>query len=269
MVDIRELSLKRFLVVGLVRNCSQDIELNLSRLSKALQSFSSIHWLLIESDSDDNSLEHLEIAAKKFSNFRYLSAGVLVDKMPLRTERLAYCRNMYLQEIKHNPIYSNIDYVVVSDFDNTNTLLTEEAILSCWERDDWDVCTANQRGPYYDIWALRHPIWSPGDCWLEHRFLSQFSKSSDALAYSCIYSKMIELPITLEWVQVDSSFGGLGVYKKSAMCASSYIGLYDNGLEVCEHVPFHLKIRASGGRIFINPRLINIDYTEHSLHLKG
>ena len=79
---------------------------------------------------------------------------------------------------------------------------------------------------------------------------------------------MIQLPPTLEWLEVDSSFGGLGVYKKAVMCESEYIGLYDNGMEVCEHVPFHLRIRGSGKNIFINPRLINTDYTEHSAPLK-
>jgi hypothetical protein len=256
------------LIVGCVRNGAATIGENVLRLSQAFSKFPEVYWLLIESDSSDNSLEVLRNISESIPNFKYMPQGVLSEKIPLRTERLAYCRNVYLQEIKNNSIYKNVEYVVVSDFDDTNTLLTEEAILSCWIRTDWDVCTANQQGPYYDIWALRHPLWSPSDCWLEHRFLSQFSRRPSDLAYACVFSKMIELPPRGEWLEVDSAFGGMAIYRKSIMSQAAYIGLYENGMEVCEHVPFHLAIRAAGGKIYINPKLINTDYTEHSLPLK-
>jgi hypothetical protein len=76
------------------------------------------------------------------------------------------------------------------------------------------------------------------------------------------------LPLESDWLEVDSAFGGLAVYKKSVMMHGQYIGRYENGMEIAEHVPFHMEIRAHGGRILINPRLINTDYTEHSLPLK-
>ena len=31
---------------------------------------------------------------------------------------------------------------------------------------NWAVMTANVKGRYYDIWALREDNWSPNDCWL-------------------------------------------------------------------------------------------------------
>ena len=260
---------KPILIIGLIRNGENVLAENIIRLREAVTKFSEVHWLLIESDSSDNTVGILKKFSEDLLNFRYLSQGNLSEKMPLRTERLAFCRNIYLQEIRNNPRYEDVEYVIVSDFDDTNALLTEESMLSCWQRDDWDVCAANQLGPYFDIWALRHHVWSPGDCWLEHRFLSQFSKQSSELIYACIFSKMITLPKEAEWIEVDSAFGGLAIYKKSIMSQGNYIGQYDNGIEVCEHVPFHFGIRQRGGKIFINPRLINTDYTEHSLPLKS
>jgi len=256
------------LVVGLIRNGVNTIEANISTIRQALSKFSEVHWLLVESDSTDDTQQLLSQISGRIPLFRFLKQGDLRERMPLRTERLAFCRNVYLQETINNPMYEQVKYVIVSDMDDTNSLLSEEALLSCWERDDWDVCTANQKGPYYDIWALRHPVWCANDCWLEHRFLSQFNNRHDDLVYACVYSKMIEVPIHLEWLEVDSAFGGLAVYKKSAMKKGRYVGLYPNGIEICEHVPFNMGIRANGGRIFINPRLINTDYTEHSLPLK-
>lgn len=252
------------LIVGLVRDGADGIESNMAALRRAVAGFSEVHWLIIESDSSDDTVRKLTDLSTNIPNFRFFSLGNLTEKMPLRTERLAFCRNAYLREINANPLYKNIEYVIVSDLDNTNALLTEESILSCWVREGWDVCTANQLGPYYDIWALRHPLWSPNDCWLEHRFLSQFSSRPEDLAYACVFSKMITLPLDSEWVEVDSAFGGMAIYRKSILSESSYIGLYENGMEICEHVPFHMSIRAAGGKIFINPALINTDYTEHS-----
>lgn len=257
------------LIVGCIRNGAITLGENIFQISRAVSEFSEVNWLLIESDSSDSTLSELEKVSEKNSNFRFISQGHLIESMPLRAERLAFCRNTYLQEIRTNPLYQEVEYIIVSDFDDTNKLLNKEAILSCWERNDWDICAANQQGPYFDVWALRHPFWSPGDCWLEHRFLSQFNRRPSELAYACIFSKMIELPIDAQWLEVDSAFGGLAVYKKTSMLKGAYIGLYPNGMEVCEHVPFHLAIKEGGGRIFINPRLINTDFTEHSLPLKG
>ncbi|MBU3616543.1 hypothetical protein [Polynucleobacter sp. JS-Polo-80-F4] len=256
------------MVVGLIRNGVATLEANIAVLSKALSKFSEVHWLLVESDSTDGTEQLLRDISERVPRFRYLSQGNLNEKMPQRTERLAFCRNVYRQEILNNPLYQQVKYVIVSDLDDTNSLLSEEAILSCWERDDWDVVTANQKGPYYDIWALRHPVWCSNDCWLEHRFLSQFNNRHLDLTYACVYSKMIEVPNHLDWLEVDSAFGGLAIYKKSTMKMGVYVGLYANGSEVCEHVPFNMGIRETGGRIFLNPRLINTDYTDHSLPLK-
>jgi hypothetical protein len=259
---------KPLLVTGLVRNVASVLEKNVIQLNQALSKFSEVHWLLIESDSSDKTIEVLSELSKKIPRFRFLCQGVLSERMPLRTERIAYCRNVYLDEINSNILYKNVDYVIVSDFDHNSVLINEEGILSCWQRSDWDVCTANQLGPYYDIWALRHHLWSSNDCWLQHRFLSQFNGNESSLLYACVFSKMIQLPVSMDWVQVDSAFGGLAIYRKTNMGFGRYIGLYENGLEVCEHVPFHLAIRNNQGRIYINPRMINTDFTDHSMPLK-
>jgi hypothetical protein len=103
--------------------------------------------------------------------FRFASLGQLQPTIPGRTDRIAHCRNRYLQEIAENPEYADIDFVVVADFDNLNTLVSAKSFRSCFKRQDWDVCTANQRGPYYDIFALRHPTWSPCDCLAQFRML--------------------------------------------------------------------------------------------------
>jgi hypothetical protein len=69
----------------------------------AFSFFSKRHWLVIESDSWDD-LKVLNEIAKGDPFFRYRSLGRLESKWPLRSERLAICRNQYLEEIEGNPI---------------------------------------------------------------------------------------------------------------------------------------------------------------------
>jgi hypothetical protein len=255
------------LVTGLVRNCAHSIRADIQRVQSAVQGLGRLRWLLIESDSDDGSVDELNKLAEEQSDFKFISLGELRSSKPFRTDRLAFCRNVYLAELHENPAYLDVDFLLVADFDGINTLLTPAAMRSCWHRNGWDVCAANQAGPYYDIWALRHPEWSPNDCWANVRFLRRYGASAEDAGRAGLYSRMITIPQDSSWIQVDSAFGGLAVYRRSALGGLHYVGLDDNGDEVCEHVALHRQMVAQGAKLFINPRLINASYTEHTVHL--
>jgi len=264
---------KKILITGVIRDGEKKLAAEIARLKKAFSDFEQIYWFIVESDSDDKTVEILSSIANSDQKFEFISLGRLADKIKYRTERIAHCRNLYLKKIKNDEVYQDIDYVVVADLDGVNNALTQEAVKSCFNRTDWSVCTANQSANYYDIWALRHPIWSPVDCWEHHRFLCQFLHSTESqkqsdLTFGAIYSKMIVIPQDAQWIEVDSAFGGLAIYKKECLKSGSYIGLTSGGLETCEHVSLHLRIRDDGGKIFINPKLINTDFTEHSAQFK-
>lgn len=256
------------LVTGLVRNCALGIRADVDRVRRALQPFGRVQWLLVESDSSDDSLTQLEVLAGENPDFRFISLGTLRASRPLRTDRLAHCRNAYLAELRDNALYADVELVLVSDFDGVNTLLCTEGLLSCWQRDDWDVCTANQAGPYYDIWALRHPLWSPNDWYAAHQFLRRHGRSDEQALRVALHSRMITVAPKSDWIEVDSAFGGLGVYRRTALEGVHYDGLDATGAEVCEHVVLHQQMRQRGRRIFINPRLINTYGTEHSAALR-
>jgi hypothetical protein len=255
------------LVTGLVRNCARSIRADMQRVQSAVQGLGRLRWLLIESDSNDGSVDELNKLAKEQPDFKFISLGELRLSKPLRTDRLAFCRNVYLAELRENPAYLDVDFLVVSDFDGINTLLTSAAMRSCWDRSGWDVCAANQAGPYYDIWALRHPVWSPNDCWANVRFLRRYGASAEDAGRAGLYSRMITIPRDSPWIEVESAFGGLAVYRRAALAGLQYVGLDINGDEVCEHVALHRQMVARGAKLFINPRLINAGYTEHTVHL--
>jgi hypothetical protein len=70
---------------------------------------------------------------------------------------------------------------------------------------------------------------------------------------------MITIPEDSDWIEVDSAFGGFAIYRRSSLADTA---AYE-GVE-CEHVTFHDHIRRNGGRIFINPKLINGVESGHS-----
>ncbi len=129
------------------------------------------------------------------------------------------------------------------------------------------MCAANQDGPYYDIWALRHKEWCPEDCWAQYNFLNQYRLDFEKNLWGSVYSKMITIAQDSEWIDVDSAFGGLAIYKKTAFDVCRYVGITEMGEEFCEHVYFHRQLKSIGAKLYINPKLINAGMTEHTIHL--
>lgn len=254
------------LIAGVVRNCAQSVRADIRRLVSAAKIFRSTRILVVESDSDDDTLLVLERMIKEFPLLRIISEGRLQPRMPLRTERIAHCRNVYLSELRTNSLYSSVDYLVVADLDGANARISPTALASCWQPSvrEWDVCTANQAGPYYDIWALRHPVWCPDDCWQAYRSLAE-SIGTTAAAEMAVYSRMIRIARDTPPIPVRSAFGGLAVYRAAVLRRGGrYCGLRSDGTEMCEHVPLHELLVDGGARIVINPTLINAGVTVHA-----
>jgi hypothetical protein len=228
--------------------------------------FRVVRWLVVESDSSDDTVAVLERLSGTVPGFAYRTLGRLAERLPERTDRLAHCRNVYREHLEQlnasgDPA-SNTGFLVVADLDGVNDELTAQGMRSCWARDDWSVCAANQKGLYYDIWALRHAQWCPGDCWEQSRFLERYTGSAGNARKVSVYGRMIHIPEDSEWLEVESAFGGLAIYRTQALGAARYVGLTAQGRPVCEHVALHAAMRAQGGRIFINPRLINADTSD-------
>jgi len=256
------------LVVGTVRNTSQTLERNIAILEEVLSNFKSTYFFLVESDSDDETPFVLKRLQLSKSNFAFTTFGKLEPEIPSRTQRLAHCRNAYLHFISSTDVGLVSDIVIVVDLDMSLKLLSSSGLESCWLRDDWAACFANQRAPYYDIWSLRHPEWSPNDCTVgEAFFVSQGLTWREARTVST-YSKMIHLRENEPWIEVQSAFGGLGVYKKKFLDGKVYLGENNKGEAISEHLSVHEGIIADGGKLYINPKLINIAWNEHNSELK-
>ncbi len=252
-----------FLIVGVARDCEKVLSREVNKINSAFSEAKSVEWLIIESDSNDKTVEALVSLKQKFS-LNYVALGKLSKKYPRRTERIAFCRNKYLKKIRANRKYDYIDFVVVADLDGVNSQLTSESVKSCWDlKVNWDACFANQSAPYYDIWALRHDLWSPNDCFQQESFFRQFDADEFKNRFQSVFSRMIQIPRGNDPIKVDSAFGGLGIYKKKLLSNSKYIGINKSNAEVCEHVQFHIDYMANAN-LYIVPSLINSGWNKHS-----
>jgi hypothetical protein len=83
---------------------------------------------------------------------------------------------------------------------------------------------------------------------------------------AAIYSKMRVIRKDADWIEVNSGFGGLAIYKSSIFQSFDYsLGEEDIGSE-SEHVALSNKITRSGQRIYINPRMINNRFNTYNVN---
>lgn len=252
------------LVCGVVRDCAGRVGRDLARLRVATAWIPKAQFLVVESDSGDDTLPTLRRLAASWPALQVRSLGRLRDELPERTDRIARARNTCLELLQNDARYADVDHMIMADLDGMCVDLRADALRSCWQLDvPWSVCTANQGDCYYDIWALRHPHWCPGDIGIEQAELTPFMGRSAAKNLA-VLARMVHIPADTAPIEVDSAFGGLAVYKRAALAGLRYEGRDPQRRPAADHVALHLALRARGGRIFIHPGLINARRTEHA-----
>lgn len=249
--------MKRILIVGAVRNVAKTVEQIHMILERSFDDFER-DYFLVESDSSDSTVNILQKMSRIYSNFAFISLGNLSKKVPHRTSRIATCRNEYLREWANRD--SMYEYLVIADWDSVNMKLNGDAVNSCWRNDEWDVCTANQSGPYYDLWALRSENWLNYDCQLD--FFINSSKDGVRRSYFKNFIRpMFNVERMEKWTRTFSSFGGIAIYKAHVIGAHKYP---TESKFICEHVEFHRAMTFEGARIYINPDLVNSSWTRNA-----
>lgn len=231
------------LITGTARNIETYWTKTKIHLQKIFDSVDEYECVIVESNSNDNTLKLLQAWASEDSRRNVISLGYLSETS--RTKRIATCRNEYLKYV------SSHEYMLVVDLDDALNIDSKfkEQLASCFKRTDWDAIASNRRGPYYDIWALRSvELGISFDCWemvQKHRTIltpTGFKNPVQHFVYD--YQKVI--PENSKWIECQSAFGCMALYKTAAIKGRSYNG------DTCEHVSFH-----KGLKMFINPEFIS------------
>jgi hypothetical protein len=185
--------------------------------------------------------------------------------IPNRIQRIRFCRNEYVKELRNNPLYSDVDLIIAADLDGINTKVNSQVFKLALDLDlSWDVLASNQSAKYYDIFALRHPLWSPNDWVSEAEWLEPYLGKRKARKHA-MTDRMIHIPSNLPPIPVDSAFGGLCLYRRWVFDQFDYLEEATEPINQNEHVTLHRKVRAVGGGIYIYPGLVNSRWTTHSL----
>ncbi len=242
---------------GLARDCAHalpGILDSVSLLGSVLQDWG---YVFLENDSVDSTAKILAAFDKDHQRGIVRSHKGLDREFPVRTERLAWLRNKCLEETFRCSRLGDFDFLIILDLDAVNEHLDAKRLLHLFDmrEPDWTGIFANQSERYYDIWALRHPTWSPDDCWKRVRERPDGMSREDA-----IREFLVKRRVRLEpsgFLPVQSAFGGLGVYRLQALRGCSYRGLGPDGHEMCEHVAFHEDLTRNGHRLYIDRELIN------------
>jgi hypothetical protein len=257
---------KRAFIAGTARNCAKSLPHTLQRLTRFQSSFEQCKFVIVTNDSDDDTENTLRAWAATVPNALILNLDGLARKARLRTHRLALARNAYLSILKEDLRGGKgHELLLVADMDGPNaTLVDDPQFVTAIENapSDWAALLANQRGPYYDIWALRHPTWCPDDCWEAIQAASKkwFGRRAarEAAKKKYVHDKQIVIDPSAPPLKVESAFGGFGIYRTEYLTDLDYVGLTPRGTEVCEHVHFNQMIGQKGGSLYIVPALLNL-----------
>ena len=263
------MSSSRVLVTGLARDCGNHLSQEILRIEQhLLKIFTVVDFFIVESDSIDNTEEVLTQISTKKRSVKYLSLGKLANEIPGRIDRLRYCRNSYVNFVRQSIGNDKPDFVMVVDFDIKNRAFNLSPLAKLMSENWWDGLFANQKGPYYDIYALRKEGWVEDDCFKRYRELARQMPAKKAKK-EAVWSQMRRIPRDKELIEVESAFGGRGVYRRRVFENFDYAALSETSTGESEHISLHKKIVDSDGRLFIVPAMTNFSYSPHNLAAYG
>jgi hypothetical protein len=273
--------LPRLAICGTVRNAESSLRKSLLVVDKFRGAAASCTFVVVTNDNEDDTVNVLRDWSCGKEWVTVIRCHGLVRSCPNRVDRLALARNMYMCALRQRA--QEFDLLLVLDLDGVNEGLDPEGVADACgiAPDDWAGLFPNQRVAYYDLYALRHRNWVTQDVWTE---VAQATAWFDSMGFRVanklmggtlraklrsdavnkyVHSRQYRIPPGQAPIQVDSAFGGLGVYRYSAIASAWYGSRSNDGTEVCEHVAFNDAVTAQGGKLYICPSFQNLAPTEH------
>ncbi len=270
---------ERAVFVGLARDCAGTLPSVLENLARKAAVFGESAFLFIENDSRDATRAILEAWCRGRPRAMVLSPESPEVRSRQRCIRIAALRNQMAAAVRDR--FADFDLLVIADCDEANAMVVTDmtglarAVDFLMADESRAAVFANTTGTYYDLWALRHPQRCPDDIWeatMDHALRYGIG---DQQAFDAVFApRLFGLPIDAPPLEVDSAFGGLGIYRLARVLANAAV--YEGykikpsageargvGWEQCEHVSFHGGLRAAGGRLFVLPWLVIRDLPDY------
>lgn len=238
--------MNNIIFAGLAKNCRENLKKNIEFIERFNAQFPrlNIFILILESDSIDGTKEYLKkLNSKKID---VSSVDNLDKKYIYRTEKISHCRNILLEKIKQNymskellyiPLDLDIDIFKYIDEDNFFNLIKKFE-----ENDDVNVLFPYGYPYYYDIHALRAPGWNMKSPWEVVKSVNKYLVIGKIISrYLFVYKKQKKYKAQKKLINVESAFGGIGIYKvyNNELEYATYSIDINLGNNSCEHTAFN------------------------------
>jgi hypothetical protein len=231
-------------ILGACRNCEPFLPAIFENFNSISSWFKKTKIILYENESTDGTKKLLsEWMASSKLDIRLIQETNLGKNYPIRTERIAYIRNLLIDAVPRD-----FNYFFMVDLDDVfSPKVKKESFESCFRYTGWDVMTAySVKYGYYDAWALRIPGLLEEDCW--NIIFAYHEKGinikDDFLANINSFMTSLKEPFP-----VSSAFN-VGMLAKVSILKPC---CRYRGEKTCEHVAFQDCLRSHGAAIFYNP----------------
>lgn len=264
---------KNILIAILARDCNKALKKNIPLVEELRKHFSNSKVVVVENDSKDGTKETLEKWEKESNNVTLIikdNGTITIPRVStncphpanslFRISKMAYYRNLYMEYAKS--LNENFDYLIVIDIDVENFSINGivESIKNAPE--NWGGLFANGYISYNGIFPHYFDIYA-----YLPKCISNLSQKHDELYY---YNRLLNKQLNKEkYIECNSAFGGLGIYKWQTIKDLSYKAIENNRSvryeAICEHVPFNYAIIEKGFKNYICKR-ITVNYGKRSLY---
>jgi hypothetical protein len=229
-------------ICGLARNISNNIASKRREIEKIGGYFEDYRVVIVSNNNTDDTLFKLNIWASENPRVHIISPEAnSFDKIEVhnqRIRRMANLREKYLDYVKIH--HSSSSYMIVMDLDIKGVA---RGFMSNFNRNDWSAVFVNGQTPR--LYGLIH-------------------RPYDSLAFSLKGTPQTNIPPQIirniqmnavsfyakDFVEVESAFGGYGVYRITDIGNASYV---TDDAANCEHHTFHYGIH---GKKYLNPSWI-------------
>ncbi len=245
LFTIKMYLLMNIVFAGLARNCQDSIKKNINFIDKFRNQYPNINIYLyiLESDSNDGTKEYLSRIKTKHS--RIYNVDNLDSRFDFRTERIAFCRNYLLKKINKEIDFNDFIYVPLDlDIELFKYIDSKKLfnLMNMLKNNQADAIFPFSYPYYYDIHALRSKGWNTKNPWHSVNSINKYLFIGKFFTrYYFIYRKQKKYNQHLKEIEVNSAFGGMGIYtvNKEKFRELKYSIDLKYGNTSCEHIVFN------------------------------
>ncbi len=273
---------KTLAIIGLARNTAPHLPGAFAMMERLAATVRLERVIIVTNDNEDGTDAVLDQARHGPLPLTIINMDGLASEHEQRVDRLAVARQASLEALFASP--SVPDFTLILDMDGLNNTLDPVVVKRLMDdaHGDWQAVFANQPNAYFDIYALRRRNWCDYNFMpkLNHewkqvagrprfkKLLSRLNpfdrtpRSRQELKIRYVHRLQYRIPADYPWIEVDSAFGGAGLYRTASLRGKTYRSRGSQGMVICEHVSLHAQMRAEGARLFIVPWFLNENH-EH------